>query len=119
MSKVKKVDCAHLPPCAKTVNKKLQRAHYVSILWGKADLAHPRDGLDPLNYGWKEINGCYIPEWFTGPALPNDLFKEVKCMEDVEDDHESDHAIVAGVVDKDDLCSENGWSDDTESEAEL
>lgn len=119
MLKVKKVNCAHLPLCAKTVHKRLQRANYVSIIWGKADLAHPRDGLDPLNYGWKEKHGCYIPEWFMGPALPDVLFKEVKCKEEVEDDHESDHAFVAPVVDEDDLCSGNGWSDDTDSETEL
>lgn len=75
MLKVKYVDCVHLPPCAKTAHKKLQRAYYIIILGGKADLAHLRDGLDLLSYYWKEIDGCYIPEWFMGPAIPDVLLK--------------------------------------------
>ena len=57
MTNVKKVDFALLPPWAKTVHNKMQRAHYISIIWGNADSAHPGNGLDPLNYGWKEKNG--------------------------------------------------------------
>ena len=54
MTNVKKVDCALLPPCAKTAHNKMQRAHFINILWGNADSAHPGHGLDYLNYGWKE-----------------------------------------------------------------
>ena len=36
MTNVKRVDCALLPPCAKTVHNKMQRAHFISILWGNA-----------------------------------------------------------------------------------
>jgi len=25
-----------------------------------------------------ERNGCYVPDWFSGPAIPDDLFKEVE-----------------------------------------
>ena len=59
MTYVKKVDCALLPHCAKTVHNKMQRAHFISIRWGNADSAHPGHCLDPLNYGWKEKTGYY------------------------------------------------------------
>lgn len=67
MTSVRKVDCALLPPSAKTVHNKLLRAHFISILLGSADSPHPEQGLDPLNFGWKEKNGYYVPEWFVGP----------------------------------------------------
>ena len=74
MTNVKKIDGALLPPCAKTVHNKMQRAHFISILWGNADSAHSGNGLDPLNYGWKEKNGYYTPDWFFRPALPDYFF---------------------------------------------
>ena len=46
--------------------------------------------MDPLNYGWKEKNGYYTPDWFFGPALPDYLFHEGKR----EEDHQSDVATV-------------------------
>lgn len=66
MVKIKKVDCALLPPCADTLHQKLRRAHFVSIIWGNADSPQPGHGLDPLHYGWKEKDGCYMPNWFIG-----------------------------------------------------
>ena len=80
----KKVDCALLPPCAKTLFKKIQHAQYVSIIWGNADSAEPNPDLDPLKYGWKVENKHYIPEWFQGNAVPESLFKEVSASENSE-----------------------------------
>ena len=62
MSNVRKVDCALLPPCRKTLQNKIKRAHYVAMLWGHADTACPGDGTDPLNYGWKIQDGSYAPD---------------------------------------------------------
>ncbi len=47
MSNVKKIDCALLLPCSKTVDKKLKRAHLISMVWGNADSAQPGERLDP------------------------------------------------------------------------
>ena len=74
MTNVKKDDCVFLPPYSKTVHNKMQRAHCTSILWGNADSAHPGHALDPLNYGWKENNGYYTPDWFLGHTMPDYLF---------------------------------------------
>lgn len=117
MTNVKKVDCALLPPCAKTVHKKLQRAHFISVLWGNADLPHPGNGLDPLQYGWKDKNGCYTPDWFSGPSIPDDLFEE-GSDDSVEDQSgQPDEAIAFDNAD--DSNSELAWSDDSESETEI
>lgn len=123
MLNVKKVDCALLPPCSKTVDKKLQRAHLISMIWGNADSAHPGEGLDPQNFGWKEIDGCYAPEWFSGPPMPGDLFQEDEDEEQEEyiEDYENGDSDFANVFDGDNETnsdSENAWSDDSESEIE-
>ena len=117
MATVRKVDCAILPPCAQTVHNKLQRAHF--IIWGNADSAKPADGLNPLNYGWKEDNGKFVPDWFPGPAMPGELFEgdieaDDRQEENVDgDDHagtEFDYGDASG--------SESAWSSDEESGTE-
>ena len=118
MTNVKKVDCALLPPCAKTIHNKMQRAHFISILWGNADSAHPRNGFDPLNYRWKEKNGYNTPDWFLVPALSD--YHEGEREEDSIEDHHSDQSDAATVFENDDdLNSENAWSDDSGSETEI
>ena len=99
MNNVNKVDCALFPPCAKTVVNKVQQAHFISIIvWGNADLPHPGQGLDPLNYGWKDKDGCYAPDWFSGPAVPHDLFHE-ELEDDTVEDTQSNQPDVASELD--------------------
>ena len=97
----------------------MQRAHFISILWGNADSAHPEHGLDPLNYGWKDNTGYYTPDWFLGPSLPYYLFHKGEREGDSIEDHQSDQPDVATVFLNDDSNSENAWSDDSESETEI
>lgn len=117
MSNIKKVDCALLPPCGKTLKNKIQRAHYVAIIWGNADSTQPAQGLDPLQYGWTTTReGHYIPDWFPGAVEPDWLFRENNTSEqttqqsdDVDDpDDEIDN----------DSESELEWSDDSNCEIE-
>ena len=75
--------------------------------------------MDPLNYGWRDKNGCYTPDWFLGPAIPDNLFQKLERGKGDVEDHESDQASVATVFDEDDSHIENGWSDDSESEIEM
>lgn len=98
------------------MHNKLRRAHFISILWGNADSPHPGHGLDPLNYGWKEKNRYYTPDWFVGPAIPDDLFQEGELEEDSMEDLHSDQPDVDNA---DDSSSELPWSDDSESETEI
>ncbi len=102
MSNVKKVDCALLPPCSKTVDKKLKRAHLISMVWGNADSAQPGERLDPRNFGWKEKDGCYDPDWYSGPSMPDDLLEE-------EDDEEQDYVELC---ESDDLDFANMFDED-------
>lgn len=119
MGTVKKVDCAILPPCAKTVHNKLLRAHFISIIWGNAYSSEPADGLSPLDYGWKDDEGMFVPDWFQGPAMPDELFKsdieassrqEENAAADDDDGTEFDYADVSG--------SDKAWSSDDESDSE-
>ncbi|XP_014677384.1 PREDICTED: uncharacterized protein LOC106817234 [Priapulus caudatus] len=116
MAKVKKVDCALLPPCGKTMWNKVQRAHYVSIIWGNADSPQPDQDLDPLQYGWKNENRHYVPDWFPGPAEPDNLF----C-----NDHEEESIEIQENEDIDDIPTDDSgtdsgpeWSDNSDSESE-
>ena len=112
MTNVKKFDCALLPPCAKTVHKKMQLAHFISILWGNADSAHPRHSLDTLNYRWKEKKSYNTPDWFLGHALPDYIFHEGEREEESIKDHQSDQPDDATVLENnDDSNSENAWSE--------
>ena len=75
--------------------------------------------MDPLKYGWKDKNGCYAPNWFMGPAVPDDLFREGDDSM-VLDDLQSDQPVVATAFDDaEDSSSELPWSDDSESETEI
>ena len=114
MATVKKVDCALLPPCAKTVHKKLLRAHFISIIWGNASSAKPADGLNPLDYGWKEDNGKFVPDWYTGPAMPDELFEGdiIELNENVDGD------AVAEFHYGDASESDTTWSSDEDSGTE-
>ena len=118
MVKLKEVDCALLPPCTKTVHKKLHRTHFLSILWGNADSPYPGEGLDPLKFGWEQINGYYAPEWFSGPAFPNELFQE-REQDDTMEDIQSNESNDIEFDDTDDSSSELSWSDDPESETDV
>ena len=49
---LKKVDCALLPPCNKTLYQKLKRANYISMVWSNAENANPVGELLPSDFGW-------------------------------------------------------------------
>lgn len=121
MSNAKKVDCALLPPCSNTVDKKLKRAHLISIVWGNADSAHPGENLDPQNFGWKEKDGYYDFDWYSGPSMPDDLFdEEDETQEDYQDQCDSDDLdFTNSEGNGTNSNSDNVWSDDSESEFEI
>ena len=106
-----KVDCGLLPPCSKTIQNKLQRAHYNSIIWGSADSANPGYELNPLDYGWKYRDGCYVPDWFCGPQYPDNLFDVVEELP--EEDSGGD---ASELDDGEDSGSESNWRDDSDCE---
>ena len=120
MANLKKVDCALLPPCSKTIKNKLQRAHYVSLIWGSVESANPAYQRDPLEYGWKDKDGCYIPDWFSGPPYPDNLFTIVEDLpaENESGDQLEDTDVDAEFDELDDSGSEAAWSDDSDNDTD-
>lgn len=119
MENIKKVDCALLPPCKKTLINKLARAHFVTMFWGNADSPEPDHDLDPAQYGWKLEDGHYKFDWFPGPAVPEELFGESnndgndeQPDENVDEEFEDD---IEGNADIDDVSGPE-WTDDSDSE---
>ena len=90
--KIRKVNCAMLPPCRSTLLQKIKRAVYISRVWKNADLANPAEGLKPDEFGWKKEVDHYQPDWFEGPSLPTKLNHvsehdaDIEAQEDLLDD---------------------------------
>ena len=73
---MKKLDCALLPPCRKTLQMKIRRAQYVAMLWNNASTAAPMTGHSPCDYGWSlDDKGRLLPKWFEGSEIPDNLLK--------------------------------------------
>ena len=53
VKKLRKINCALLPPCQKVLHQKILRAQYVSQVWSKAAEKNPSESLCPANYGWR------------------------------------------------------------------
>ena len=110
--KLKKLDCALLPPCKQSLEMKVLRSTYVTTQWINAVKAFPVAGIMPCNYGWsKNDEGILMPLWFHGPELPDNLLKKKNdesstCDNDVECIEDSDD------------CDIDPWSDDSDSNSE-
>ena len=93
--RLKMVDCGLLPPCQKVLLKKILRAQLVARMWFNADQAEPNFGLDPTNFGWRMVDGCFHPDWYSGSALPRskDLETFISERETKEKDADKIDAI--------------------------
>lgn len=58
-----------MPPCKAELQQHLLRIYYIANLWANSHRQIPTD-LDPLNYGWEDIDNKYCFKWFTGEQLP-------------------------------------------------
>ena len=104
LSNVRKIDCSLLPPTRSSLLMKLKRTLYVTKLWTRASEPNPTVGLSPSDFGWHEDDdGSLVPEWFSGPVIPEDLFPEVS-----EEEEESD------ITDTDD----DPWTEDSDFDTE-
>ena len=91
------------------LQKKIRRAHYVSIMWGNAESSNPTDGLNPERYGWKMEDGCLVPDWFDGPVIPADIFHD---KQDTDLDTADPQAVDGDEYD-DGSSTDSEWSDDS------
>ena len=76
LANIKKIDCALLPPCRRTLAMKIRRTQYVTSIWTRAATANPSEGMMPVDYGWAvdASDNILKPVWFEGSAIPDDLF---------------------------------------------
>ena len=51
LANIKRVDCALLPPCLRTLEMKVLRTRYVTTLWTYARTASPGSEMSPEDYG--------------------------------------------------------------------
>jgi hypothetical protein len=88
----------------------------VTIIWTNADTEQPDEDLDPLQYGWTDDNGHYVPDWFSGPAVPDNLFDDVSVTENDDTEDDGQTKDMDDTIDIDDLSSGPEWSDDSDSD---
>lgn len=138
LANIKKIDCALLPPSLRTLEKKLQRAHYVTVLWSHANTASPDQGLSPTDYGWSVKSDLLQPTWFDGLPAPDSLFSSHADGGDVNidngDDSDSDETIILSRSEENDMetddldelsdhamsnmSDDEPWSEESDSDVE-
>ena len=71
LAKLKKLNCASLPPCKKVLDNQIRRANFVARYWKNANQTDPTSMESPTDYGWRENqNGMLEPDWYPGYSLP-------------------------------------------------
>ena len=124
-----------MPPCRHSLEKKLQRAHYVAVLWCNANTASPDQGLSPTDYGWSVKDDLLQPIWFDGPATPSALFSNGTEEDHHDSGSDTDDTIIQspdGFEESDmetddqnelmsdfELSDDDPWSEDSDSDSEI
>ena len=101
LANIKRVDCALLPPCLRTLEMKVLRTRYVTTLWTYARTASPCSEMSPEDYGWCMNDNILEPVWFKGPAIPDNLFVPKNTEINIEPEPDNTNRWVAaplGVV---------------------
>ena len=123
LSNIRRVDCALLPPCRKSLEMKIKRTRYVAIIiWSRAVTPLPGDGLSPIEYGWHVKDNLLQPFWFEGTAVPHSLFStENENMEKVEHEDSEHLSDMSDTKHSDETLSDSdggAWSEDSNSDDE-
>ena len=112
LDNIKGIDSGMLPPCSNVLMQKIARCNYVAYLWKHANLRDPLENIQPTDHGWKEVDGVYVPVWFTGSQIPA-VLSETMEQEDVVDEDEDDGDDMDGFTD-DESEDETDSEDDRE-----
>ena len=110
--KIKKVNCALLPPCQKVLEQKIKRAQYIGNIWSTAHSAEPGGDKVPSNYGWTWKDGKWKPIWYDGDALPQSLNENESVGGTASDHSDGDGSIREGQ----DEAEDEEWSDVSDEE---
>ena len=97
LARIKKINCASLPPCTKTLLNHIKSAQYVARMWKRADETNPTGEVSPTDNGWKLNQNCFEPDWFPGSFVPESLtctstpehYPEVTSTDDEESDNDT------------------------------
>lgn len=121
LANIKKIDCALLPPCRRTLEMKTRRAQYVTSIWTRASTANPSEGMIPVDYGWAvdASDNLLKPVWFEGSAIPDDIFLDRSHISDNyilnEDDTRAREEEMPNSEPSSDTENE-AWSEESDSE---
>ena len=115
LEKVKKIDCALLPPCKRSLCMKLRRSQYVTILRKHASSAAPGHHLTPSDYDCIIGNEVLQAHWFNGPAIPSNLFKDNKegNLNEIKATLDEQEASEA------DISDQESWSKDSSDDSDF
>ena len=67
-----------LPPTLHSLKLHCMRAHYQAKIWYQS-LAINYTPDSPLNNGWTEVDGVYVPTLITKPSQPSNIAELVAC----------------------------------------
>ena len=112
LERIKGIDAGMLPPCKDVLTQKMRRCNYVAYLWKHAHLKDPLENIQPTDHGWKEVNGVFLPLWFTGSQMPTVLSETIgpEDITDVEED-DSDNDSISDSESEDEDDSDDGGAD--------
>lgn len=91
LNSIKGINPSSMPPCAKVLRKKLERANYIAQMWKKASSQKPCDE-PPDGHGWLLDDGTYAIHWYDADQLPVDIYRvlelnnDTSIVEEVEDE---------------------------------
>ena len=106
---IKRIDCALLPPCRRTLHMKVLRTQYVTSIWKRAITTTPGEGISPTDYGWCLKDGLLSSVWYEGQAIPDNLFETPMEIESENNNSDADNTENADDTDDD------AWSEDSDS----
>ena len=119
----KKINCASLPPSEKCLAQHVSRANYIAIMWRLSHTPEPTKDIHPLDFGWIDSDGHYVPRWFEGEPLPDKLFGDEDTepdlvLDEVNQLDDIDAELYDADIDAESLSDEEAWSDDSDSECD-
>ena len=65
--------------------------------------------LEPTEFGWRMVDGCFHPDWYSGPACPRS--EDLQTFISEREKKEKDDADTIDVV-------EAEWTDSSDDEVE-
>ena len=90
-------------------------------MWRLSHTPEPTKDIHPLDFGWIDRDGHYVPRWSEGEPLPDKLFGDEdtesdQVLDEVNQLDDIDAELYDADTDTESLSDEEAWSDDSDSE---